>query len=122
MAAATDNVRVAVRTMKQDAVYWAPLSELTEFGKPDWEAGIEIKCRWEDVVKEIIAPNGETVLSNSTLIVDRDLKVKGVLMLGDLDSTVDDDDPKENDGAFEIIQIGKTPDFKGRKFLREAYL
>ena len=121
MSAATDNVGVAKRCMKQKAVYWAPV-ELDEFGKPGWDDPIEIDCRWEDVTEEIIAPDGERVLTRAKLIVDRDLEIKGVMWLGELDDVIDEDNPKDNDDAWEIIQVMKTPDFKGRKYLREAYL
>ena len=116
-----DNVRVAVRTMKQKGVYWE-LDALDEFGKPTWKEPIEIDLRWEDAEEEIINPNGERVMSRAQLIVDRDLTIKGVLWLGELDDIGSSDNPKSNDGAWEIIQYLKTPDFKGRKYLREAYL
>ncbi len=120
MAAATDNMGVAKRFMNQKAIYWAP-SELDRHGKPTWANPIEIDCRWDDMAEEIIGPNGEQILSRAQLIVDRDLELKGKLKLGDLDSTIEDD-PNDNKDAWEIIQVPKTPDRKGTKFLREAYL
>lgn len=120
-SAATDNVRVAVRAMKQKAVYWPP-SELDDFGKPTWGTAVEIDCRWEDVQEQFINSNGETALSRAKLIVDRDLENKGVLWLGELDDVVDINDPKDNPNAWEILRFMKTPDFKGRRYLREVLL
>jgi hypothetical protein len=118
---ADDNVRVAVRTMQQTAVYWARTG-MDSYGKPTYDDPTTIACRWDDVQEEFIAPNGDRELSKARLIVDRDLTIKGVLLLGDLDSIVDDDDPKDNDGAWEIRGTKKTPNFKGTKYLREVYL
>lgn len=119
--AADDNVRVAIRTMKGTAVYWG-FAGLDAFGKPTYEDPVVIACRWDDVQEEFIGPNGDREVSTARLIVDRDLEVKGVLYQGTLSSTVDADDPKDNDGAWEIRLFRKTPDFKGGKYLREAYL
>ena len=121
MVAATDNVKVAVKAMKQKAVYWE-LSGLDSFGKPTWEAGVEITCRWEDANEEFINPNGERQLSQSKLIVDRGLTIKGWLWLGELVDVTDATTPQNNSNVWEILMVKKTPDFKGNKYLREAFL
>jgi len=120
-SAATDNVRSAVKAMNQKAVYWAPAGP-NEFGKPTWENPVEIDCRWTDKQEEFIDPNGEQQMSRAKLIVDRDILVQGVLWLGLLINVVDSDDPKNNDGAWEILLYSKLPDKKGTRFLRQAYL
>ena len=120
MAAAVDNVGVARRAMKQKAVYWAPL-EPDAYGKPTYDDPIEIDCRWEDVQEEFVNPEGDREVSRSKLIVDRDLELKGMMKLGELDSNTEDD-PKQEDDAWEIRLFMKTPNFKGTKFLREVYL
>jgi hypothetical protein len=121
MAAATDNITTATKVMKQKAVYWAP-SGVDEFGKPEYDTPEEIDCRWEDKQEEFITPNGEREISHAKLIVDRDLLKKGVMWLGELDDVTDEDNPKNNDGAWEIRAFMKTPNFKGTAFLREVYL
>jgi hypothetical protein len=119
--AADDNVNVAVRTMKTTAVYWAQDS-LDAFGKPTWDTPVQIDCRWTDATEEFIDPNGETQLSHAKLIVDRDLEVKGVMWQGLLVDVVDSSTPKNNPGAWEILQFKKTANFKGNKYLRQVYL
>jgi len=119
--AATDNISVAKRAMKQTAVYWAPGAP-NDFGKPTYDEPVEIDCRWSEAQEEIILPNGDREMSQAKLIVDRDLVTKGVLMLGTLDDVVDSDNPKNNSGAWEILLFRKTPNFKGTKFIRNAYL
>ncbi len=117
---ADDNVPVAVRAMKQLAVYWAPLDE-DEYGQPTFASPVQIAVRWEDAVEEFINPNGDKEMSRAKLIVDRDLDNKGYLWLGNIVDLVSDT-PAENDDAWEIRLFKKTPNFRGNKFLREVYL
>lgn len=121
MAAATDNIKAAIRGTNQKAVYWS-MSELNEFGKPGWGTAIEIDCRWEEIHEQFINPNGETQVSRAVVFVDRDVEIKGVLFNGELSAVTDTNNPKNNDGAWEIVQFDKIPDVKGNRFLRKAYL
>ena len=121
MAAATDNISVATRAMKQAAVWWTS-DGVDDFGQPTYGDPVEINCRWEVVNEEFISPTGDRELSKAKLIVDRDIEVKDILMLGDLDSLVDEDNPRDNDGAWEVRSFRKTPNFRGNKYLREVYL
>lgn len=120
-AAASNNIPVAVRAMKQTAVLW-PVEDVDEFGQPTFDEPVEISCRWEATQEEFIAPGGDRELSRAKLIVDRDISIKSILYLGDLDSVVDADDPRDNDGAWEVRLFKKTPNFRGTKYLREVYL
>lgn len=119
--AADDNVRVAVRAMKQKAVYWSPTT-LDDFGRPTWNTPVEIDCRWTDEIEEFIDPNGERQFSRAKLIVDRDLEIKGVIWLGNLVDVSDLGNPRNNNNSWEILGTKKTPDFKGRKYLRQVYV
>lgn len=117
---ATDNITFVKRI--QTAVYWAPTGAFTQYGVPVLDDPIEISCRWEDQSVETIAPDGTTKMSVALVYPDRDVEVAGVLMLGDLESSTDLINPKENDGAEEIIRFDKLPDFNGTKFLRTAFI
>jgi len=119
--AADDNIPVAVRAMKQTAVYW-PVLGVDEFGQPTWDDPVEIDCRWETVREEFVNPDGDQEVSRAKLIVDRDMEAKAYLLLGDLDSVVDADDPQGNVGAWEVRLFRITPNFRGTRFLREVYL
>ena len=43
-------------------------------------------------------------------------------MLGDEDDITDDDNVKENEGAYEIKAFYKTPNLKATEWLRTAFL
>lgn len=117
---ASDNIDYVV--LNQSAVYWPPSGELTKFGVPILGDPVELDVRWEDAVEEVITAEGTTRMSKAKAIVDRDMLVGGVLMLGDLESTTDLEDPKENDDSGEILRFEKMPNFDGDEFLRTVYL
>ena len=111
-----------ITTMRrQKAVYWAYLSVDT-YGRPTWSAPVEIDCRWEDVNEEFLDEHSERQISMSKVYVDRDMKVGSVLMLGELDSGVDEDNPKDNDNAWEIRRFERLPNLKNTETLRTAIL
>ena len=116
------------RMLKQKAVYWALGSaesaglDFDDQGSPIYATPVEIKCRWEERSDEFIDRNGALVSSRAVVFVDRDLKVGGVLMPGTLDTGLNWDEPKKNDGAWEIQGWEKVPDLRIKKFLRIAYL
>ena len=112
---------IITRMLKQTGVYWAP-SDLDVYGKPTWDAPVEISVRWEDVVVEFMDPEGEIKLSTARVYVSQDVLVKGVLLLSSLTSSVDEDDPKANEGAYEIRRSEKLPNLRATEFLRTTYL
>lgn len=109
------------RMLKQTAVYWSPAT-LDDFGQPTWNAGVEISVRWEDVTEEFMDADGNLTKSRAKVFVSQDVVTKGVLMLGALESTVDDIDPKANSGAWEIRGFHKLPNIRATEFLRTAFL
>lgn len=112
---------VLTKMLKQYAVYWAPTGTDAN-GQPTWGEPVEIRCRWENAVDLKSVPEAERQDLNAMVYVDRDVLCNGVLLQGELTSSVDEDDPKANAGAGEIRKFTKLPDFKCRKFLRTAYL
>lgn len=116
------------RMQKQTAVYW-PLASADsggddhdDYGQPVVTDPFEISCRWEYRVEEFIIADGTRHLSRAVVYVDRDVDVGGILMLGDLDDITDDDTPKENDGAWEIMRFDKSPNIRVSEYLRTVYL
>ncbi len=119
-AAADDNIETAIEVMQHSIVYWPPQDDSDEFGNPVLGDPIQINGRWTEEIVEFIDSDGTTVTSQAQLIVDRDLKQSGVVMLGVLADIIDFDNPKENEGAWEILKWLKTADFDGVLYLREV--
>lgn len=116
------------RANKQSAVYFAlggtesGGTNYDDHGNLQWAAPVQIKCRWTDKNEIFISAQGDERVSHAMVLVDRDLAVGGVLMLGTLTDVTDLNDPKQNDNAWEIQAFHKIPDFKAKKFLRKVFL
>lgn len=114
--------------LKQVAVYWPLASEDSggddhdNHGMPVVTTPSEIECRWEGRVEEFIAPNGTRHLSQAVVYVGEDVDVGGILMLGKLTDITDEENIKENEGAWEIKRFDKLPNLRNTEFLRTAYL
>ena len=119
---------IITRMRKQTCVYWPPGSDETggvdydDYGQPLYASPYVISCRWEDVIQEFVDAKDETVFSQAIVYVDRDVKLRGVLMLGTLSDVSDMDNPKENEGAWEIRRFDKLPNLRNTEFLRTVYL
>jgi hypothetical protein len=112
---------IITKMLKQTAVYWEKTG-VDDYGQPTWAAPIEIRCRWEDRTEEFVSPEGTREASMAVVYVGQDVVVGGVLMLGLLGSSVDENDPKANLGAWEIRSFSKLPDLKAKQFLRTVML
>lgn len=112
---------IITRMLKQTAVYWAPLG-VDEFGQPTWDTPVEVAVRWEDRAEEFLNQEGDRQMSRSVVYVGQDVEVNGVLLLGELTSSVDQDDPKSNTGAWEIRRFEKLPNLRVTEYLRTVFL
>ena len=118
---ADDNIRMVKRYLKQTAVYWG-VDAFDADGRPIYEEAVEISCRWEDKGEQYLDKQGHDHVSNSVVIIDRDVVEQGVLWLGSLEDVESQNEPLKNDGAYEIKKFEKIPDRKATKFFRRAYL
>jgi len=112
---------IITKMRKQTAVYWELLS-INRFGEKAYEDPVEINVRWEDRTEEFLDAGGERMYSQAVVYVDRDVTIGGVLLLGALDSDVDQDSPKENNSAYEIKRFDKLPTLKATEYLRTVHL
>jgi hypothetical protein len=112
---------IITKVLKQTAVYWAP-SGTNAYGQPTYSAPVEIAVRWDDMSEEFLGPDGDRELSRAKVMVASDVELRGVLMLGDLGSSVDQDDPKANEGAWEIRMFKKIGTIKQTEYFRQAFL
>jgi hypothetical protein len=109
-------------------VYWPPGSEETggrdydDYGKPLYAQAVEIDCRWDDKTEEMIMGDGTRDLSRAEVIVDREVLIRGVLLLGELSDVGDLDNPKKNEGAYEIRRVDMNPDSDAEETLIRAFL
>jgi len=97
------------RNRRQKAVYWAANSN-DKFGEVKVDAAIEIKVRWEKDHNEVLDPKGASIVTEATVVVDREIIIGSILWLGalaDLPALVADyEDLKQ------AIVYNETPDIK----------
>ena len=119
---------VITKMLKGTCTYWPPGSEgsgsvdFDDYGQPIYSTPVEISCRWEEKAVEFIAPDGTMQVSQAVVYVSIDVSPRGVLINESLANVGDLDNPKNNDGAWEIKRFDKLPNFKGTEYLRTAYL
>lgn len=77
---------------------------------------VEIKCRWEEKMVEFRDRTGATRISQAVVLVDRDMSVGDLLWLG----AIADAPVAPTTTTYEILNYGKVPEVKGRKFVRTA--
>lgn len=111
---------IITRMMKQKAVYWAP-NGTDKFGQQAYAAPVELRCRWEDKQELFIDITGTQQVSKSIVYVESDVKLDGVLWLGELED-VAPINPFSNEGASKIRAFGKLPKINLRETLRTAIL
>jgi len=124
---------IITRMMKARCVYWQRLPGTDNFGQYMYAFPVEIRCRWEDAIKEFVGPHRTTELSQAIVYVDRDMQPGDKLfngLLSDLESSSDSNDTNDTSdsmpefvkGALEIRAFHKLPDLKYKQYLRTCYL
>ena len=107
--------------LNQAAVYWAKIG-VDNYGNPTFSDPIEISCRWEDIINEVVDASGTTIISKTKVLVDRDVLVGGVLYLGELESAMTSENVEDYSDAYEIKVFGKVPNIDADEFVRIVYL
>lgn len=116
----------------QTITYWAnPV--LDAYGGASYDEPIEIKGRWDDMMKIINNAKGEEIISNSQILTNEELEMGEMVYLGsleDLDAlgiTLEAGHtyltPRQVEGAYKIVAKDKVPLIKSTtKFVRIYYL
>jgi hypothetical protein len=105
--------------MRQKAVWWA-VAGVDDFGQPEFADPVQVDCRWTQKLKTVLDSQGNEVLANSEVMVDRDMAPGDFLREGVQES--DDTNGPLAVGAHEIISWEKIPDLKAQEYVRKAYL
>jgi hypothetical protein len=111
-------------TCTQDAVYWGNPKE-DGYGGKTFDAPIDIKCRWQDIVQLLGTPDKESVISRATVVVLQDLEEDGLLWLGTLANLTvqQQNDPRTIEDICIVKRFSKLPAIRSTTvFLRKVYL
>lgn len=108
--------------MKQKAVYWAKAGQ-DKYGKPSYSVGVEILCRWEDLMEEVVTAQNKQLVSNHYAMVSMDTPEGGLLWLGELAKWTGADPPTaQTEDVHRIVKFSKLPNLKNTEFLREVWM
>ncbi len=108
-----------VDCLTQKAVWWSS-TDKNRYGDPTTAAKVEVDVRWETGNKETISPVNATIAIDSTVVLDRAMKIGDLLWLGALVDLPTPDSAVIN--IREIVNYNETPDIKGRETRRVAHL
>jgi hypothetical protein len=103
------------------ATYWKRGSTPDRYGKYNFDAPVEIDCRWEDGSDVYRDERGETVRFRSVAYVDRKMEIGDMLKEGSMESDPAAD-PTTDENAMPIVQFRSIPNLKCRETLYIAYL
>ena len=109
------------RALTQDLVYWAsPQNDGT--GSLTFATAVEIKCRCEYKIEQVIDDKGEETVSRARIYVDQELDEGGYVYLGTLDDSNVESDPVPSTtiGSMRIISFEKVPSLVSGKYLYKA--
>lgn len=85
-----------------------------EDGEPVVDAPIEIRCRWENIRKEMKDEKGNVVIVDAVVVVEREIKEGSQMWLGELDSWMGTGSSGDDTQVMEVIARGNIPDIKNR--------
>ena len=106
----------------QKAVWWAMTGTAYDnYGEPLVSDPVEIDVRWENVRKDILDPQGNTVEVDAVVVVDRDMSVGDILWLGTLYDLPGTSETPTLD-IREVVSFSSIPDLKGRYYRRVVML
>ena len=102
-------------------IRWAYVSS-DQYGQPTYAAPVQIKCRWDDCIKQVFDQDGSPVFSKIELITQVRLQPKDLIKKGKLIPGINQTHPKMNDNVHEVVASEETPMLKTRNiYLYEAY-
>lgn len=109
------------RMRKQKAIWWQRSAGTDRYGKFSYSDPVEIDCRWEDAIGEMLSPTTEKHMAMTTVYVDRDMSVGDRLQLGEMESDTPAN-PLDSATSYEVERFEKLPNLKNTEYLRTAYL
>jgi len=109
------------RLLRQTITYWEPDST-DVYGNTSWDAGVEIKARWEEKTENVLNADGENVASRAVVYVDGDqsIEVDGRMFLGVKSELTAAQIPDPD--SYRIIMVANSPDLRDRRSIKKIWL
>lgn len=110
-----------VSGLEQTAVMWAALDD-DRYGDATVDDPMEVDVRWNTVHRQTTDANGNTVLLDAEVVVDRRIPVGSLMALGTLADWPGTDLNVEDNELMEVVVYEETPDIKNAETFRSVGL
>lgn len=111
---------ILTRARIHDMVRW-PLIGTQPTGEPIWGPPEDVKCRWDESVRQLIRPDNTRFVSRIEIISAVPLTPGDLVKQGTTAEITNWVDPRNNDGAYEVIVAERYSNFRGTEVLYSAY-
>lgn len=106
--------------MQQKLVYFEKTGDNT------YKAGVEVACRWDDIVEEVQVGGGEKIVSRSFLLTPFKLKEGSIVWQGTLAQYKAQPYypkvPTTTQGGYQVMVAGSNPSIRGQPLVYTARL
>lgn len=106
------------RHMPDVVTYWAPSAGTDAYGKRTFSAPVQLSCRWEDKIEQIRSKMGTEYVAKSRIFLSQPVDLDGFVYYG----TSTQASPYDQTNAWEIQQVGRSPDLRGLKSLTVVHI
>lgn len=106
--------------LNQYCVHWKK-NGVDEFGQPEFDSPVELKCRWDEMAEQFIDASGSGEVSKAKVMLESDFSLGDYLWFGRL-SDEPDDSPLGAQGCWEVRGAEKTPNIDADDTLYIAIL
>lgn len=113
-------MRLITKCQREYLTYWEPLPDTNEYGEPVFAPPVEMTCRFDDKIQEIIQQDGTVVHGKVQLITEKKLQVGGIVVRKRLEEITYMADPRTNPEAYKVMVVMETPTINYRARLYEA--
>ena len=108
----------------RDYAVWCAKAEYDRYGLPLRSAPVEVRCRWEEGLRETRQPDGTTIIYDAWAAVDREMEVGDTLVPGRLLNYLGTGSSNEDEEevVYEVRVVEEVPGIKYRQRRHEVYL
>ena len=108
---------IETQSLNQKAVLWEAVG-VDDYGVVTLDSPVEIDVRWQTKDIEVIDHIGRSVITEVTVVVDREIAMGSILWKGELA----DIGVADLSDLRKVVERTETPDIKAREFKRTVRL
>lgn len=107
--------------MRREKAVWWQWTGTDEFGEDSFATPVEIECRWEKDIVQLVDYQGKSLTSKDTIYVDRLMNTNDRLFQGELSDLPSLSVLPQDTDAVKILQFENLPTIRYNARLLVAY-